>query len=69
MKLAFVGGFGFRPKGTIQGRAYPLAAELVRQGHEVTIFVTPYDNLEESWREWVEEGVRIKGFERQALPP
>jgi glycosyltransferase involved in cell wall biosynthesis len=62
MKLAFVGGFGFRPKGTIQGRAFPLAAELVRQGHEVSIFVTPYDNPEESGREWVEEGVRIKGL-------
>jgi glycosyltransferase involved in cell wall biosynthesis len=61
MRIAFVGGFGFRPKGTIQGRAYPLATELVKQGHEVSIFTTPYDNPEESGREWVQEGVRIKG--------
>jgi|SRR5579871_328307 len=60
MKIAFVGGFGFRPKGTIQGRAYPIATELVAQGHEVTIFVAPYDNLEESGREWMQEGVQIK---------
>ncbi len=62
MKITFVGGFGFRPKGTIQGRAFPLAAELVRQGHSVTIIVAPYDNLEESGKEWEEEGVRIRGI-------
>jgi glycosyltransferase involved in cell wall biosynthesis len=62
MKITFVGGFGFRPKGTIQGRAFPIAAELVGQGHDVTILVTPYDNLKESDKEWVEEGVRIKGL-------
>jgi glycosyltransferase involved in cell wall biosynthesis len=60
VKIAFIGGFAFRPKGTIQGRAYPLAVELVQCGHEVTIFLPPYDNLEESGREWVQEGVRIK---------
>ena len=68
MRMAFVGGFGFRPKGTIQGRAYPMAAELVLQGHEVTIFVTPYDNPEESGREWMEEGVRIKGVKAGTTP-
>ncbi len=68
MKIAFVGGFGFKPKGTIHSRAYPMAAELVREGHEVTIFVTPYDNLDESGREWVEEGVRIKGIKAGSTP-
>ncbi len=62
MKLAFVGGFGFRPKGTIQGRAFPIAAELARLGHQVKIFVTPYDNLQESSRTWTEEGVEIYGM-------
>ena len=60
MKIAFLGGFAFRPKGTIQGRAFPLAVELVRLGHQVTIFLPPYDNREESGREWQQEGVRIK---------
>jgi glycosyltransferase involved in cell wall biosynthesis len=68
MKIAFVGGFGFRPKGTIQGRAYPLAVELVRHGNDVTIFVTPYDNPQESDREWFEEGVRIKGLKTGSTP-
>src|SRR5277367_1320813 len=68
MKIAFVGGFGFRPKGTIQGRAFPIAAQLVKLGHEVTIFVAPYDNPEESGRVWSEEGVQIVGL-RTGLTP
>jgi glycosyltransferase involved in cell wall biosynthesis len=68
VRIAFVGGFGFKPKGTIQSRAYPLAAELVSQGHEVTIFVAPYDNLEESGREWEQEGVRIRGIRTGSTP-
>jgi glycosyltransferase involved in cell wall biosynthesis len=59
MKLAFIGGFAFGPKGTIRARAHPLAAELVRQGHEVTIFLPPYDNVEDSGREWMQEGVHV----------
>jgi glycosyltransferase involved in cell wall biosynthesis len=68
VRIAFVGGFGFKPKGTIQSRAYPLATELVAQGHEVTIFVAPYDNPEESGQEWVQEGVRIKGSKTGTSP-
>lgn len=68
LRIAFVGGFGFKPKGTIQSRAHPLAAELVAQGHEVTIFVPPYDNPNESGREWTLEGVRIKGLKVGATP-
>ena len=66
MNITFVGGFGFRPKGTIQGRAFPIAAQLVRLGHQVTILVTPYDNPAESGKEWEEEGVRIRGLKAGA---
>lgn len=59
MRLAFVGGFAFSPKGTIRARAHPLAKELVRRGHEVTIFLPPYDNVADSGREWHQDGVRI----------
>jgi len=52
MRIAFVGGFGFERKGTIQARAYPLATELLTRGHEAT---TPCDNLAESAR-WVQGG-------------
>ncbi|HZP18377.1 MAG TPA: glycosyltransferase family 4 protein [Terriglobales bacterium] len=66
MRLAFIGGFGFRPKGTIRARAFPLAAELVRHGHEVTIFLPPYDNPAGLGTEWEQEGVRIKNVGRPA---
>jgi glycosyltransferase involved in cell wall biosynthesis/SAM-dependent methyltransferase len=59
MKIAFVGAFAFSPKGTMRARAHPLAAELVRLGHEVTIFLPPYDNIADCGREWDLEGVRI----------
>ena len=62
MRIAFVGGFAFSPKGTIQARAYPLAAELVNLGHEVTIFLTPYDNPADSGRQWTESGVCIRNL-------
>lgn len=68
LKIAFVGGFAFKPKGTVQGRAYPLAVELVSRGHEVTIFLTPYDNLEDSGREWVQEGVQIHNLKAGSSP-
>lgn len=66
MRIALVGGFAFSPKGTMRARAFPLAAELVRLGHEVTIFLPPYDNLGDCGREWESEGVRVRnvGAER-----
>jgi glycosyltransferase involved in cell wall biosynthesis len=62
MKIAFVGGFAFEPKGTIPLRAHPLAAELVKAGHELTIFLPPYDNPQQSGREWDLQGVTIKNI-------
>jgi glycosyltransferase involved in cell wall biosynthesis len=44
VKIAFVCGFAWEPKGTVRARAHPLAAELQRRGHEVRIIVVPYDN-------------------------
>ncbi|HEY4052390.1 MAG TPA: glycosyltransferase family 4 protein [Terriglobales bacterium] len=60
MRIAFIGGFAFSPKGTMRARAHPMAAELVKQGHEVTFFLPPYDNLADLGREWEQEGVRIR---------
>ena len=59
VRIAFVGGFAFSPKGTIQSRAFPLAVELAHQGHDVNIFLPPYDNLKDSGKQWMQEGVRI----------
>jgi glycosyltransferase involved in cell wall biosynthesis len=59
MRVAFVSGFAWEPKGTARSRAFPLAAELVKKGHEVTIFLTPYDNPADSGQKRELEGVRI----------
>ncbi len=59
MRIAFVCGFAWEPKGTVRARAFPLAAELVKRGHQVTIFLVPYDNPNDSGKEEVLEGVRI----------
>ncbi len=59
MRIAFICGFAWEPKGTVRLRAFPMAAELVKRGHEVTIFVIPYDNLTYSGKEWWSEGVHV----------
>lgn len=59
MKIAFVCGFAWEPKGTARARAFPLAVELVKKGHEVSLFLTPYDNPAHSGQERKLEGVRI----------
>lgn len=63
MRIAFVCGFAWEPKGTARARAFPLATELVKRGHEVTIFLSPYDNPRESGKERTVERVRIKNVE------
>jgi glycosyltransferase involved in cell wall biosynthesis len=68
MRIAFVGGFAFSPKGTMQARAFPLGAELVRLGHQVTMFLTPYDNPDDSGREWTKAGVRICNMKTGSSP-
>lgn len=59
LRIAFIGAFAFSPKGTMRARAHPLAAELVKLGHEVTIFLPPYDNPADLGRVWEQEGVRV----------
>ncbi len=43
MRIAFVGTFGMRPKGTMSGRALPLAQTLARRGHQTMLAVPPWD--------------------------
>ena len=63
MRIAFVCGFAWQPKGTARARAFPLAAELVSRGHEVSLFLTPYDNPPDSGRKAELEGVRVVNIE------
>src|SRR5437870_3246235 len=59
MRVLFVCGFAWEPKGTVRARAFPLAAELVKRGCEVTILLTPHDNPSESGQKRELHGVRI----------
>jgi len=59
MKVAMVGPFGLRPKGTMRARALPMAKALAARGHRVDVFLPPWSCPEESGREWQEDGVGI----------
>lgn len=59
MRIAFVGGFAWEPLGTIKVRTFPIAVELARLGHEVAIFLSPYDNRSYSGKQFESEGVKI----------
>jgi glycosyltransferase involved in cell wall biosynthesis len=65
MKVIFLAPFGIRPKGTVIARMLPLAVELQRLGHVVTIIAPPYTNPEDSG---VTETVRGVKLVNVALP-
>lgn len=65
MRIVFVCGFAWEPKGTARARAHPLAAELVRRGHQVTLLLVPYDNPQYSARAYELDGVQVRNL---ALP-
>jgi hypothetical protein len=67
MKIAFVGGFAWEPLGTIKLRAFPIAVELARLGHEVAIFLPPYDNRSYSGKQFESEGVKLANIPQQGL--
>lgn len=75
MKIVFLAPFGIRPKGTVIARMLPLAVELQRLGHIVTIIAPPYTNPEDSGKTEILRGVRLLnvtlprgGKARGALP-
>jgi len=59
MKIVFLAPFGIRPKGTVIARMLPLAAELQKIGHTVTIIAPPYTNPEDSRKTEIVRGVRL----------
>ena len=75
MKIVFLAPFGIRPKGTVIARMLPLAVELQKLGHIVTIIAPPYTNPEDSGKTEILRGVRLinvtlprGGKTRGALP-
>ena len=59
MRIALVAPFGLRAKGTGRARALPLGKALVRLGHQVALFVPPYDGPEASGLRWSDGGVEV----------
>jgi glycosyltransferase involved in cell wall biosynthesis len=66
MRIAMIGLFGLRPKGTMSARALPLAKALVARGHQVDVIMPPWSYPQDSGHKWEEDGVNICNI---TLPP
>jgi glycosyltransferase involved in cell wall biosynthesis len=59
MRIVFVGPFAMQPKRTMAVRALPLAKALATRGHDVLLLLPPWDNPQDSARQWTDQGVRV----------
>lgn len=59
MRIALLGPFGLRVRGTLWRRALPLGQALTRRGHTVTLIAPPWDSPADSGRRWDADGVRV----------
>jgi glycosyltransferase involved in cell wall biosynthesis len=66
LRIALIAPFGLRAKGTARARCLPLGKALAQRGHEVTLFVPPYDSPADDGLCWTEDGVAVVNV---ALPP
>lgn len=60
MRIAMIGPFGLRPKGTMSVRAWPLARELAALGHAILIVMPAWHTPEEPPRRWEDGGVTLE---------
>ncbi|MFO7664003.1 MAG: glycosyltransferase family 4 protein [Chloroflexota bacterium] len=60
MRIAMIGPFGLHPKQTMRSRALGLARPLVQRGHQVRLFMPPWDTPDEADRAWEENGVELR---------
>lgn len=60
MRIAFVGPFGLKPKGTMAVRALPLARGLAARGHTVAMYLPPWSYAQDSGRVYEDEGVHVE---------
>ncbi len=65
MRIAMIGPFGLRPKGTMSVRALPLARALTARDHAVRMVLPPWDCAEDAGSKRQEAGVEIENI---ALP-
>ncbi len=66
LRIALVAPFGLRAKGTARARCLPLGKALAQRGHEVALFVPPYDSPADDGLCWTEDGVAVVNVR---LPP
>jgi glycosyltransferase involved in cell wall biosynthesis len=66
MRIAMIGPFGLRPKGTMAARALPLAHALAARGHAVTLVLPPWSWPEDAGQTWEDGGVTVQNV---PLPP
>jgi len=62
MNIVMIGPFAFKPKSTVSARALLIGQALVKRGHRVTILLPPYDNVDDSGRAWIQEGVSLENM-------
>jgi len=62
MNVVMIGPFAFKPKSTVSARALLIGQALVKRGHQVTILMPPYDNLDDSGRTWTQEGISLENM-------
>ncbi len=55
-----VGPFGLHPNQTMRSRALKLAKPLAAQGHDVAIYMPPWQTPDEADKTWQEEGVMLR---------
>ena len=60
MRISLVGPFGLHPNKTMSSRAFGLARPLVQSGHEVCLFMPPWQTPDEGDRRWVQDGVEFR---------
>ncbi len=60
MRIAMIGPFGLHPKQTMRSRALGLARPLAARGHDVRLFMPPWDTPDEADRAWSEDGVALR---------
>jgi glycosyltransferase involved in cell wall biosynthesis len=69
MRIAMIGPFGLRPKGTMSARALPLARALVARGHAVRVILPPWDYPPDAGSKRQDAGVEIENIELPAGVP
>ena len=69
MNIVMLGPFAFAPKGTVSARVFYAARALVKRGHRVTILIPPYDNLADSGKQWMRDGVQMVNMVIRRVTP